>query len=113
MSVPQTIKVDNIEYVRKDSLSEFKPVGPEVIIRTYSAGVHIGTLVKREGREVTLGGARRLHSWSGALSLNEVATRGVTRSKSCISAPVSTILLLEAIEVIPVSEGVDLSPTAK
>lgn len=31
-----------------------------VIVRTYSAGVHVGTLHSREGREVVLKDARRI-----------------------------------------------------
>ena len=83
----------------------------EVIVRTYSAGVHIGTLQSREGREVTLTNARRLWSWSGAFTLNAVATKGVNRKNSRISLPVPSITLTEAIEIIPVSEGVNLSST--
>ena len=83
----------------------------EVIVRTYSAGVHIGTLQSREGREVTLTNARRLWSWSGAFTLNAVATKGVNRKNSRISVPVPSIVLTEAIEIIPVSDGVNLSST--
>ena len=70
----------------------------QVVVRTYSAGVHVGTLVKRDGQEVSLEHARRIWSWSGALSLHEVATRGITGGK--VSVLVSEILLTQAIEVI-------------
>ena len=83
----------------------------EVIVRTYSAGVHIGTLQSREGQQVTLTNARRLWSWSGAFTLNAVATKGIRRKDSRISVAVPSIVLLEAIEIIPVAEGVDLSST--
>jgi len=69
-----------------------------VVVRTYSAGVHCGTLVKREGQEVTLKDARRIWSWQGALSLHEVSQRGITGGK--ISVAVPEILLTQAIEVI-------------
>lgn len=88
-----------------------KTMSEEVIVRTYSAGVHIGTLVSREGREVVLKNARRLWRWRGANSLNEVAISGVERtSRTRISSSVPLITLLEAIEVIPVLIGVDLTP---
>lgn len=90
-----------------------KPKTQEVIVRTYSAGVHIGTLKSRKGREVVLTNARRLWSWAGAFTLNAVATRGVERRSSRISAQVPEITLLEAIEIIPISAGVDLSTTEK
>ncbi len=89
------------------------PSSGEVIVRTYSAGVHIGTLKERNGKEVTLTNARRLWSWAGAFTLSAVATKGVDRGNSRISVAVPEILLTEAIEVIPVSEDVDLSTTEK
>jgi hypothetical protein len=72
---------------------------PYVIVRTYSAGVHAGTLVSRTGKEVTLENARRVWFWKGANTLHEIALHGVgTGSK--ISEPVESITLTEAIEVI-------------
>ena len=75
-----------------------KSTKPLVVVRTFSAGVHCGTLVKRSGQEVTLRSARRIWSWTGALSLHEVASRGITGGR--VSVPASEILLLQAIEVI-------------
>jgi hypothetical protein len=106
----KTITINGIEYVQKSAAQPVE-TGPEVLIRTYSAGVHIGTLKSREGREVVLLNARRLYSWQGAFTLNAVATQGVSRSGSRISKPVPEITLLEAIEIIPVASNVDLSTT--
>ena len=75
-----------------------------VVVRTYTAGVHIGELAKRAGKEVTLKNARRLWRWSGANTLNEVATRGVDENFTRISEPVGEIALTEAIEVIACSK---------
>lgn len=74
-----------------------------VVVRTFSAGVHVGTLVKREGKEVTLTDARRIWSWTGANTLHEIATSGVG-SGSKVSKPVAEIILLEAIEIIRATE---------
>jgi hypothetical protein len=74
-----------------------------VLVRTYSAGVHFGTLANREGKEVTLTGARRIWRWYGANTLNEIAIRGVDVSQSRISEPVALITLTEAIEIIDIS----------
>lgn len=86
-----------------------------VLIRTYSAGVHFGTLIKREGQEVHLANARRLWSWAGALSLSEVATKGVDMNSdnTKISVPVSEIILLQAIEIIPISGTSNLNTLCK
>ena len=71
-----------------------------VLVRTYSAGVHFGTLKSRDGTEVTLTNARRLWSWSGACSLSQVAVDGVDLANSKISVAVPEILLTQVIEII-------------
>ena len=78
--------------------------GQQVIVRTYSAGVHYGTLASREGKEVVLTSARRIWYWEGASSLSQIAAEGCS-SESKISVPVSEIVLTEAIEVIACSES--------
>jgi len=70
-----------------------------VIVRTYSAGVHFGYLVSREGKEVVLERSRRIWRWFGAWTLSEIATSGLDESRSKVSAPVN-ITLTEAIEII-------------
>lgn len=102
----ETIVINGIEYVRKDSIEPGVVLNTEnvVLIRTYSAGVHFGTLESRDGKEVVLSNARRLYQWSGACSLSQVATEGVDLSNSKISVIVPKITLTEAIEIIPMSE---------
>ena len=80
-------------------MTELKPV----IVRTYSAGVHFGYLVSREGKEVTLERSRRIWSWQGANTLSEIATRGLDTKRSRVAVPVS-ITLTEAIEIIDCTE---------
>lgn len=70
-----------------------------VVVRTYSAGVHVGELKSRKGREVVLVNARRLWKWCGAFTLSEMAVEGIKDgSKPSIAVP--EIVLTEAIEVI-------------
>ena len=72
-----------------------------VIVRTYSAGVFAGDLVKREGKEVTLKNARRLWYWDGAASLSQLAMEGVSKPENCkFPCEVDEIILTEAIEII-------------
>ncbi|MDR3392479.1 MAG: hypothetical protein P4L77_12180 [Sulfuriferula sp.] len=81
-----------------------------VIVRTYSAGVFAGTLVKREGKEVTLTNARRLWYWAGAASLSQLAMEGTSKPEECkFPVAVSSIILTEAIEVIDVTVKAQLS----
>jgi len=72
-----------------------------VLIRTYSAGVHFGTLVSRKGKEVVLKNSRRVWYWKGAASISQMAVSGVTCPLECkFSVPVPEIILTEAIEII-------------
>jgi hypothetical protein len=75
-----------------------------VVVRTYSAGVHCGTLEKHDGKTVVLKDARRLWRWRGANTLNEVSQQGVDFEWSRLSEPVPEITLTEAIEVIACSD---------
>ncbi len=77
-------------------------IGKHVIVRTRSAGVHMGTLTAQVGTAAVLRHARRLWQWKGANTLHEISQSGV-RAGSRISEPVPEILLTEAIEVIPTS----------
>lgn len=76
--------------------------GKYVVVRTLSAGVHIGVLKSRNGQEVVLTEAKRIWSWSGANTLHEIALNGIEKS-SKVSDETPTILLTQAIEVIPTS----------
>jgi len=76
---------------------------PFVVVRTYSAGVHCGILMEHDGKTVKLGNARRLWRWSGANTLNEVATKGPDDRLTRLSEPVAAIVLTEAIEIITAS----------
>jgi len=78
-------------------------IGKFVVVRTYSAGVHVGTLDAQNGKEVTLSNARRIWSWQGANTLNEIANKGVGKG-SKVSDTVSMISLTEAIEIIAGTE---------
>lgn len=78
---------------------------PYVIVRTYSAGVFAGYLDKRVGREVTLTNARRIWYWDGAASLSELAMKGTSKPENCkFPCEVDQVLLLEAIEILNVTE---------
>ena len=102
---PTTIKINEVEYVRKDSLPNLAPKkdGMEyVICRTYSAGVFAGYLESRNGQEVILRSARRIWYWSGAASLSQLAVDGTSDPENCnFPVAVDRVELLQAIEIIP------------
>ncbi len=72
------------------------------IIRTYSAGVHVGTLKSLDGTTVVLTDASRIWRWRGANTLHELALHGPAQEWTRISERVPEITLTEAIELIPV-----------
>ena len=80
------------------------------IVRTYSAGVFAGTLESREGKEVVLSDARRIWYWSGAATLSQLAMEGTKDPDKCkFPRSVQTVLLTEAIEIIPCTEQTKIS----
>lgn len=107
MAKPESIKIDDIEYVRKDAknAASYSNDGLEyMIVRTYSAGVFAGYVKSRNGQEVVMQDARRLWYWSGAASLSQLAIDGTSKPKECkFPASVSKIELTQAIELLSVT----------
>lgn len=79
-------------------------LGEHVVIRTYSAGVHVGTLIAIKETTVVLADARRIYKWGGAFTLSEIAVSGLTPDASRMAVAIPRILLTQAIEVLPTSE---------
>lgn len=76
-----------------------------VLVRTYSAGVFCGYLESREGKEVVLKDARRIWYWAAAASLSQLAVDGTAKPEECkFPAPVPSIVLTEATEIIDMTE---------
>lgn len=109
MNQPETIMIDEVKYVRADSVGN---IAEEVdgmkycVVRTYSAGVHIGYVKEfadKHPQHAVLLKSRRLHYWDGAASLSQVAMDGVNGS-SRIAMELPEIELTDVIEVIPCSE---------
>ena len=82
-------------------------IGKKCIIRSYASGVHFGTLVSQDGRQIELSNARRLWSWDVSphgISLSEVAIYGPVGPRSKICCAVAAISILDGIEVIPCTD---------
>ena len=78
--------------------------GDYIVCRADHSGVFVGTFYSRNGQEVELVDARRVHYWDGAASLSELSQKGVTRPENCrFPMAVPYVLILDAIELIPVS----------
>jgi hypothetical protein len=107
MNEIETIKINEVEYVRKDQLTQKAPEldGMQyVIVRTYSAGVFSGYLKSRSGKEVELLRARRFYQWYGSSTLSQFAQSGTSKPEKCkFPEEVDKIVLTEAIEIIDVT----------
>ena len=76
------------------------------IIRGDRSGVFYGSIVERDGREVTIENCRRLWYWDGAASLSQLALEGVKKPANCkFTVTVPSLTILDAIEIIPCSEA--------
>ena len=108
MSEPNTIKINEIEYVRKETLNQTASTYngmPYVIVRTYSAGVFAGYLESRKDKEVVMRQARRIWYWDGAASLSQLATDGTSKPSNCkFPCAVDKVELTEAIEILQCTE---------
>ena len=76
-----------------------------VMVRCERASVFAGYLKSRKGKEVELTQARRIWYWDGAASLSQLAQSGTSKPQNCkFPEPVDSIILTDAIEIIPISE---------
>ena len=100
------VMIEGVKYVR------VAESGPRSLVRCRNAGVHVGTVESRGDGVLVLTNANRIWRWRGAMTLSEVATKGVNRNEyTRIACMVPRIELTESdvAEVIPVAAGVDLS----
>ena len=85
-------------------------IGRRCLLRTYSAGVHIGTIDyinPQNGMEVRLKDALRLWKWEGGgLSLSAVANAGIVKGRLNSTGEV---YLTNVIEIIPTTETAETS----
>jgi len=80
-------------------------IGKYVLLRTYSAGVHLGILKRREDRNAILLDSIRIHYWDGACSLSQLAMEGTKCPDACrFAMPVHEIILTDVIEYIAVTK---------
>ena len=108
MSNPKVIKIDNVEYIRReDAVPEVS--GDFVIVRCLNAGVHAGTLVSRDANTLVLSNSRRLWRWWSKFTLSGLAMEGPLESKrdeqkyGCV-LPMITLTTSDVCEVIPCTE---------
>ena len=109
MSNPEVISIDGVNYIKEgtNKLAENLDGMRYCVLRTYSAGVHIGYVKEfgtKQPQYAKLINSRRLHQWQKAASLSQVAMDGVDAENSRIAMVLPEIELTDVIEVIPCSE---------
>lgn len=77
-------------------------IGHDVIVRCRLAGVHYGKLESVDGF-VVLSDSHRIWSWSGAFTLSEVSTSGVSDGRVSCSVSTMTIPLQDVGEILPLT----------
>ena len=112
MKQPETIKINDIEYVRKSDVVEpakdLKGM-KYCIVRTYSAGCFAAYVEKdwsEDGvRCALLQKSRRLWYWKGANSLSQLSNDGVAVPEDCkFPQEVNDQTVFNVIEIIPASK---------
>lgn len=97
----------NIEKSTNQQTNIHPMLGRRCLIRTYSAGVHIGDVVYIVGMECKLENAIRLWEWEGGgLSLSAVANNGIKGGRL---NKTGEIYLTNIIEIIPTTEVAEVS----
>ena len=92
---------------QNDNDAKHPMLGRRVLVRTYSAGVHIGDLVYVNGMECKLENALRLWRWEdGGLSLSSVANNGIKKGRL---NETGEVYLTNAIEFIPTTKEAEKS----
>lgn len=82
-------------------------IGRRCLIRTYSAGVHIGDVESVNGMECKLTNALRLWRWEGGgLSLSAIANNGIVKGRL---NKTREVYLTNAIEMIPTTTQAELT----
>ena len=106
MSDQETMKINDVQYVRADSIKTAQPADSEYfIVRGNRSGVFFGLIEKRDGVEVTLRECIRIWYWSGANSLSELSAKGTSKPSDCkFPVAIDSVTVLDAIEVIPCTE---------
>ena len=80
-------------------------IGKKVIVRATEAGVFFGTLKEKNGNEVVLSHARKLHYWEGAGAVEGLAVDGVSKPNSCrFTVWVENICVKDWNQIIPCTE---------
>ena len=81
-------------------------IGKKVLIRADRAGVFFGTLTAKDGDEVQLSNARKIHYWDGAAAVEQLSVTGSSKPNDCrITMMVDELTIMQVIQIIPLTEA--------
>ncbi len=118
LTLKQIKEIQGMVLLTGSVIGEVKPfvkeahpmLGRRCLVRTYSAGVHIGNVAwinPQNSMEVKLENALRLWKWEGGgLSLSAVANDGIKGGRL---NKTGEVMLTNAIELIPTTEAAEAS----
>lgn len=99
LTLSQIKEIQNLCGASQSQTKKHPMLGRRCVVRTYSAGVHIGDVVYVNEMECKLENALRLWKWeAGGLSLSAVANNGIKGGRL---NKTGEVYLTNAIEFIP------------
>ena len=103
-------QIKEIQEMKTGSVGKHSMLNRRCILRTYSAGVHIGDVVEINGCEARLVNALRLWKWEGGgLSLSAVANNGIKGGRLNRTNEVYLTNVIEFIPTTPKAEATFLN----
>ena len=79
--------------------------GKYVIVRANGAGVFFGRLAEKNGTEVKLRDARKLHYWDGAAAVEEISQIGTRKPENCrFTVTVKEVTIENVLQTIPCTD---------
>ncbi len=83
-----------------------KLIGKHVIVRSNMAGVFFGILTEKNGEEITLKDARKFFYFSGANTVEDLATQGALNAEKCkLTVQVEQIIISDFAQILPCTES--------
>ena len=81
-TVVETITINGIEYVKKDAITETKPIGEVRIIVADRGWVFVGNCQDNEDGSVTITNAKNIRLWGTTNGLGELANGPTSATKA-------------------------------
>lgn len=77
-------------------------IGKHVIVRSNLAGVFFGILINKEGDELTLSNARKFYYFSGANTVEDLASQGALNKENCkLTVEIEEIVISKFEQILP------------